>query len=72
MGKHRIAIEGGTSAQKGASPTLSSHGGKAGDTGNTVQDLMEEVSSLEEVLLQMGASSKTPFRIIQSSRLPSE
>ena len=36
-------------------------GGEAGDTDNTVQDLMENVASLEEVLLQMSASSKIPL-----------
>ena len=40
---------------------LSSCAGTAGDTGNVVHDLRDEVASLEDALLQMGASSKMPF-----------
>ena len=58
MGKCKNAAKGGVGTQKGASSTLSSHGG---DPGNTVPDLMEEVASLEKELLQMGASSKMSF-----------
>ena len=60
MGKHRSATKAGGGAHKDASPTLSSHGGKQGDT---AQDLMEEVAS------QMGKSPKMPFRFTQLSRL---
>ena len=72
MGKHKNATKGGAGTQKGASSTPLSHGAEVGDTGDTVQVLMEEVASLEEVLLQMGASSKIPFRFTQSNGLLSE
>ena len=62
MDKHKNATKGGRGVQKGASPTLSSHGGEQGDTGNKAQDLMEEVASMEEVFSQMGSPSKMPFR----------
>ena len=61
MGKCKNAAKGRADAQKGASPTPSSHGGEVGDTGNTAPDQKEEVASLEESLSQMGASSKMPF-----------
>ena len=49
MGKHKNAAKGGAGAQKGTSPTLSSHVGEAGDTGDTVHDVMEEVTyNIEE------------------------
>ena len=54
--------------QKGASPTMLSHGGEQGDT---AQNLMEEVASMEEVFSPMGAPSKMPFRFTQLSRLSS-
>ena len=57
----RMLPKGGSDAQKGISPTLSSHAGKAGDTGDVVHDLMDQVASLEESLPQMGTSSKMPF-----------
>ena len=59
--------KGGANAQKSMSPTASSHGGEAGDTGNAVQDLRDDVASLEEGLSQMGAPSEMPFRFMQSS-----
>ena len=59
--KCKNAVKGGAHAWKGTSPTLSSHGGEVDDTGDTAKDLMEEVASLKEVLLQMGTSSKTPL-----------
>ena len=62
MGKCKNAAKGEADAHKGAATTPSSHGGEAGDTGKTVQDLLEEVASLEEVLLQMDTSSKMPFQ----------
>ena len=57
---------------KGASHTLSSHGGEQADTGNTAQDLMEEVASMEEVFSHLDAPSKVSFRLTQLSRSPSE
>ena len=72
MGKCKNATKRDTGAQKGTYLMPASHGGNAGYTGNTAQDLMEEVASLEEVLLQMGTSTKMPFRFTQSSRLPSK
>ena len=72
MGKCKNATKGCAGAQKDVSPTPLFHGGEAGDTGNSVQDLMPEVGLLEKVLLQMGASSKMLFRFTQSSRLPSK
>ena len=53
-------------------PTPSSHGGEAGDTGDAVHNLRDDLASLEEVLSQMGTPSKTSFRFTQSSRSPSE
>ena len=46
---------------EGCLPTPSSHGSEEDDIGDTVQDLMEEVASLEEVISQIDASSKMPF-----------
>ena len=54
-------------AQKDASSTPS-HGGEPGDT---AQDQIKEVASMEEVLSQMGMSPRAPFRFTQSSRSPS-
>ena len=61
--------KGGSDAQKDISPTLSSH---VGETGDVVHDLTDEVASLEDALLQMGASSKMPFCFVQHGRSPSE
>ena len=72
MGKQKNTARGGVNAQKGASPTLSSHGGEAGDTGKAVHNLMDDVALFEEGLSQMGAPSKMPFRFMQSSQLPSK
>ena len=71
MGKHKNATWGGTDAQS-ASPTPSSHRGEASDTGNAVQDLRDDVDSLEEGMSWIGASPKMPFRFTQSSWLHSE
>ena len=60
----------GADAQKSASSTPSSHRGEAGSTGDAVQDLRDDVDSLEEGMSQMGASPKMPFRFIQSGQLP--
>ena len=38
---------------KGAFPTPSSDGGEQGDTGDTAQDLLEEVESMEEAFSQI-------------------
>ena len=57
MGKHKNATKGGSDAQKGMSHTLSSCAGEAGDTGDVVHYLRDEMASLEEALSQMGASS---------------
>ena len=54
--------------KKGASLIPLSHGDKQGDTGNTSQDLMEEVASIEEVFSQMGTPSMMPFRSTKFSR----
>ena len=61
MGKHKNAAKGETGTQKGAFPSLSSHGGDAGDTGNTIQDLMEEVASLEKYYHRWALLPKCPF-----------
>ena len=45
---------------------------EAGDTGDAVHNLRDDVASLEEGLSQMGAPSKMPFRFMQSSQLPSK
>ena len=58
--------------QKGASPTPSSHEVEQGDTGDTAQNLIEEIASMEEVFSLTGAPSKMSFRFTQLSRLPSE
>ena len=72
MGKWQNATKGGGGMQKVASPTPLSHGGEQGDTGDTAQDLIEEVALMKEVFSQMGTPSKMPFRFTQLSRLPSE
>ena len=61
MGKCKNTAKGCTGAQKGTSPTPFSHEGEAVDTDDAFQDLIEEVASFEELLLQMGTSSKMPF-----------
>ena len=66
MGKHKNVTRGGADTQKGASPTPSSHRGEAGDTGNAVHDLRDDVASLEDGPSQTGAPSKIPFRFPQS------
>ena len=61
MGKHKKTTKGGSDAQTGISPTPQSHVAEAGDTGDVVHDLRDEVASLEDALSQIGASSRTPF-----------
>ena len=56
----------------GASPTPSSHGGEAGDTGDAGQDLRDDVASLEEGLSQMGAPSQDALQIHAIQQSPSE
>ena len=67
MSQDNIGIRPGRGMQKDTSHTPSSHGGEPSDA---VLDLIEELL-MEEVLSQMGASSKMPFRFTQLSRLPS-
>ena len=64
MGNHRNATKGGSDAKKDIFPTPSSHTGEAGDTGDVVHDLMDEVALLEEALSHMGTSSKMPFHFM--------
>ena len=53
MGMHKNTAKGGTGMQKGASPTLLSHGVEQGDT---AQNLMEEIALMVEVFLLSGCS----------------
>ena len=61
MGKHKNTTKGGSDTQKGISPTPLSHVGEAGNRGDVVCDLWDEVTSLEDTLSQIGTSSKMPF-----------
>ena len=72
MGKHKNATKGGSDAQKGISPSMSSCAGEADNTGDVVHVLRDEVASLEDTLSQMGTSSKMPFHFVWCSRLPSK
>ena len=72
MRKWKNATKEGSDAQKGISPTPSSCAGKAGDTGDVVHDLMDEVASWEDTLSQMGSSSKMAFHFAWCGGLPSE
>ena len=63
MGKYKNVTKGGSDAQKGISPTPSSHAGETGNTGDVDHDLSDEVASLEEALSQMGTSSKCHFTL---------
>ena len=68
MGKHKNATRGGADAQKGASPTPSSDRGEAGDKGNAVHHLRDDVASLEEEPSLIGAPHlRHHFRFPQSS-----
>ena len=67
MGKCKNAPKESRGTQKGTSSTPLFHEGEPGDTGNSLHNLGEDMASFEEVLLWMGASSKTPFRFTQSS-----
>ena len=70
MGKWKNAAKGGGKAPSSNSSTLSSPVGEAGDLGDAIQDLRDEVASLEEALSQMGASSQMPFQFTQCSGSP--
>ena len=70
--KCRNTTKGRSNGQKGISLTLSSTVGEAGDRGDIVHGLRDEVASLEEALSQMDTSSKTPFCLMQHGRSPSE
>ena len=72
MGKQKNAAKGGDKAPSSNSSILWSHVGEAGDSGNAVQDLRDEVASLEEALSQMSTSSQTPFHFTHCSGSPSE
>ena len=72
MGKCKNGTKGDSNAQKGVSLTPSSQAGEAGDTGDVVCDLRDEVASLEEALSQMGTSYKMPFHCVWHGRLPSK
>ena len=61
MGKHRNATW-GADTQKSTFPNPLFHRGEASDTGDAVQDLRDDVDSLEGGMSQMGASPKMPFR----------
>ena len=65
MGKQKNTVKGGGKAPSSNFPTLSSCTSEAGDLGDTVQDLRDEVASLEEALSQMGTSSQMPFQFTQ-------
>ena len=45
---------------------------KPGDTDNAVQDLRDDMNSLEGGMSWMGTSPKMPFRFMQSSLSPSK
>ena len=68
MWKCLNAARGRANAQKGTSATPLSHRGEAGDTGEAVHDLRDDVDSLKERISQMGAPSKISFRFMQSSQ----
>ena len=72
MEECKNAAQGGADAQRLASPTPVSHRGEASDTGEAVQDLRDDVDSMEEEVSQIGASPKMPFRFTQSRQSPSE
>ena len=72
MRKWRDATKEGADAQKGVSPTLSSHAGEADNKGDVVWNLRDERALLEDALSQMGTSSKMPFHFMWHSRSPSE
>ena len=60
MGKCKTTTKGGASSQRGASSFLSSQDWEEGDT---IQDLIGEVPSMEEVLWHLGASHQNALQI---------
>ena len=70
MGKHKNATKGGSDTQRGISPILSFHAGEAGDMGDVGHNLRDEVALLEDILSEMGASSKMPFCFVWCSKSP--
>ena len=58
--------------KKGIYPLYLLMVGEAGDTGDVVHDLRDEVASMEETLSEIGTSSKTAFHFVQHSRSPSK
>ena len=69
MGKCKTANKEGTNLLKGVSPFKSSQDGEEGDV---VQDLVEEIASVEEVLLHLDASPKTPSSFGRTCQSPLE
>ena len=68
----RMLLE-GEQMLKRAPPILPlSHRVEASDTSNAVQDLRDDMDSLEGVKSQMGASPKMPLGFMHCSQLPSE
>ena len=61
MGKPKNATKGQSDVKNGISSTLLSHVVEAGNTGDVVHDLGDEVTSLEDALSQMDTSSKMSF-----------
>ena len=72
MGKQKNAVNGGGKTPSSHSPTLSSWVSKAEDPCDAVQDLRDQVASLEAALSQMGTSSQMPFQFTQCNGSPSE
>ena len=68
MGKCKNITKGEANNQKGISPTPPSCVGEAGDIGDVVHDLRDEVASLEDTLSQIGASSKLPLHFVWYGR----
>ena len=68
----RTLPEGDWMLRNGTSSTPLSCRGGAGDSGDAVYDLRDDVDLLEKRISQMGAPSKTPFRFMQSSQSHSE
>ena len=66
-GKAQECCSRGSGCSKECLPTSSSYRVEAGDMGNAVQDLGDDVDLLEERMSQMSASPNLPFRFMQSS-----
>ena len=63
MGQHKNAARGGTTAQKGTSPTLSSHGGEAGDTGEAGHDPRDDCGFTGGMTIPDGCSIQDALQI---------